>query len=286
MARSIWNGVVSFGMVSIPVKLYTATESKDISFNLLHKTCGSRLKQLRWCPVDDKEVPWDEIERGYAYAKDQYVVLTDEDFEKLPLPSKHTIELSAFVKAEEIDPVYYEKSYYVEPDETGLKPFALLMRALKKKDLTAIAKIAIRNKERLCALRPYDGTLVIETLYYPDEVRLQKGSEAPEVKISDKELQMALSLIELMEEEEFKPEEYKDNYREALMDLINAKLQGSEIVEAPAAPQGKVIDLMTALKASVDAAKTGRKPAAATKRAASRNNRAAPAPRRRKAASG
>jgi len=286
MARSIWNGVVSFGMVSIPVKLYTATESKDISFNQLHKKCGSRLKQLRWCPVDEKEVPWDEIERGYAYAKDQYVVLTDEDFEKLPLPSKHTIELSAFVKAEEIDPVYYEKSYYVEPDETGLKPFALLMRALKKKDLTAIAKIAIRNKERLCALRPHDGTLVVETLYYPDEVRLQKGSEAPEVKISDKELQMALSLIELMEEEEFKPEEYKDNYREALMELINAKLQGAEIVEVPAAPQGKVIDLMTALKASVDAAKTGRKPAAATKGAASRNNRAAPAPRRRKAASG
>jgi DNA end-binding protein Ku len=283
MARSIWNGVVSFGMVSIPVKLYTATDSKDISFNLLHKKCGSRLKQLRWCPVDEQEVPYDEIDRGFQYSKEQYIVLSDEDFEKLPLPSKHTIELSGFVKADEIDPVYYEKSYFVEPEETGLKPYALLMRALQKKGLTAVAKIAIRNKERLCALRPYDGTLMVETLYYPDEVRVQKGSEAPGVKISEKELQMAFSLIELMEED-FKPEEYKDNYREALMELINAKLEGAEIVEAPAPPRGKVVDLMSALKASVDAAKTGRKAAPASKRAASPSS-AAP-PRRRKAATG
>src|ERR1700693_4455559 len=184
MARSIWNGVVSFGMVSIPVKLYTATESKDVSFNLLHKTCGSRLKQLRWCPVDEREVPWDEIERGYQYTKEQYVVLTDEDFEKIPLPSKNTVEPAAFVDAKDSDPILYEKSYYLEPEETGIKPFALLMRALKKKNLTAIAKLAIRNKERLCALRPYDGTLMLETLYYPDEIRVQKGASLPDVKVS------------------------------------------------------------------------------------------------------
>jgi DNA end-binding protein Ku len=285
MARSIWNGVVSFGMVSIPVKLYTATDSKDISFNQLHKKCGSRLKQLRWCPVDEEEVPYEEIDRGYQYSKDQYVVLDDADFEKLPLPSKHTIELSAFVKADDIDPVYYEKSYFVEPEETGLKPYALLMRALQKKGLTAVAKIAIRNKERLCALRPYDGTLMVETLYYPDEVRVQKGGEVPSVKVSEKEMQMAFSLIELMEED-FKPAQYTDNYREALMEVINAKLQGAEIVEAPAPPRGKVVDLMTALKASVDAAKTGRKAAPAAKRAASRNGGSAAPARRRKAATG
>jgi DNA end-binding protein Ku len=279
MARSIWNGVVSFGMVSIPVKLYTATDSKDISFNQLHKKCGSRMKQLRWCPTCEREVEWDEVSRGYEYTKDEYVVLTEEDFAKLPLASKHTIDLAAFVKSDAIDPIFYEKSYYLEPDETGIKPFVLLMRALHKKGLTAVAKLAIRNKERLCALRPYDGTLMLETLYYPDEVRVQKGADLPSVKVSEKELSMAFSLIDLMLEE-FHPEEYKDNYREALMEIINAKLQGAQIVEAPAPPRGKVVDLMSALKASVDAAKSGRK-APAPKRAPVRAT-----PSRRKAATG
>jgi DNA end-binding protein Ku len=280
MPRSIWNGVVSFGMVSIPVKLYTATESKDISFNTLHKKCGTRIKQLRWCPTCEKEVEWGDVVRGYEHTKEQYVVLTDEDFAKLPLTSKHTIDLAAFVKADQIDPIYYEKSYYLEPDETGIKPFVLLMRALQKKGLTAVAKLAIRNKERLCALRPYDGTLMLETLYYPDEVRVQKGVDLPTIKVSEKELAMATSLIDLMLED-FKPAEYKDNYREALMQIITAKLEGAQIVEAPAPPRGKVVDLMSALKASVDAAKSGRK-APAPKRAPVR---AAPA-RRRKAAAG
>jgi DNA end-binding protein Ku len=281
MARSIWNGVVSFGMVSIPVKLYTATESKDISFNQLHKKCGSRMKQLRWCPVCDREVEWDEVSRGYEYAKDEYVVLTEDDFSKLPLPSKHTIDLAGFVKADAIDPIYYEKSYYLEPDEVGLKPFVLLMRALQKKGLTAVAKLAIRNKERLCALRAYDGTLMLETLYYPDEVRVQKGADLPSIKVSEKELGMAFSLIDLMLED-FKPGEYKDSYRDALMEIINAKLQGSQIIEAPAPPKGKVVDLMSALKASVEAAKSGRK-APAPKRAAVRDAGTA---RRRKVAAG
>jgi len=279
MARSIWNGVVSFGMVSIPVKLYTATDSKDISFNQLHKKCGSRMKQLRWCPTCEREVEWDEVSRGYEYVKDEYVVVTEEDFAKLPLASKHTIDLAAFVKSDAIDPIFYEKSYYLEPDETGIKPFVLLMRALHKKGLTAVAKLAIRNKERLCALRPYDGTLMLETLYYPDEVRVQKGADLPSVKVSEKELSMAFSLIDLMLED-FKPEEYKDHYREALMEIINAKLQGAQIVEAPAPPRGKVVDLMSALKASVEAAKGGRK-APAPKRTAARD-----APPRRKAATG
>ena len=279
MPRSIWNGVVSFGMVSIPVKLYTATDNKDISFNQLHKKCGTRIKQQRWCPTDEQVVDYDEILRGYEYARDQYVVLSEEDFEKIPLPSKHAIELAAFVKDDQIDPIYYEKSYYLEPDETGIKPFALLMRALKKKGLTAVAKLAIRNKERLCALRPYDGTLMLETLYYPDEVRVQKGEGLPEVKVSEKELDMAFSLIDLMTED-FKPAEFKDNYREALMEVIQAKLEGQEIVEAPTPHEGKVVDLMTALKASVEAAK-GRGRPEAPRRAA--NGTTA---RKRKAAAG
>jgi DNA end-binding protein Ku len=253
MPRSIWNGLITFGMVSIPVKLFVATESKDVSFNQLHATCHSRLKQVRWCPVCEREVAWDEIVRGYEYAKDQYVMLTDEDFEKLPLPSQRVIELSAFVEAHEIDPVYYEKSYYLEPDEAGVKPFTLLMRALKDKGLTAIAKIAIRNKERLCALRPFDGTLVLETLYYPDELRVRKGVELPAIEVSERELHMAYQLIDLLAEP-FDPGKYHDEYRAALMAIIEAKIQGQEVVAPPPPAEAKVTDLMAALQASVEAA--------------------------------
>jgi len=256
MPRSIWNGVVSFGMVSIPVKLYTGTQDKDISFHMLHKTDDTRIKMLRWCPEDERPVDMDEIVRGYEYARDQYVVLTEEDFEKLPLPSKHTIELTQFVDAEEIDPVFYEKSYWLEPDEGGVKPFALLMRALREKNLTAIAKIAIRNKERLCALRAKDGTLVLETLFYPDEIRIEK-QEAPDIEVSQRELEMAFTLIELLHEP-FDPERYHDEYRRALMEVIQAKLDGQEIAEAPAPVPANVTDLMSALKASVEAAKKRR----------------------------
>jgi len=257
MPRSIWNGVISFGMVSIPVKLYTATQSKDISFHLLHKECNTRLQQLRWCPTHERAVEWSEVVRGYEYARDEHVILTEEDFEKLPLPSKQTVELSAFVKAEEIDPVYYEKSYYLEPDAKGIKPFALLMTALREKGLTGIAKIAVRNKEQLCALRPMDGTLILETLFYPDEIRVEK-TELPDVKISDKELEMAYTLIDLLSEE-FEPEKYKDEYRDALMKLIEAKLEGEELPEVAAAGPAKVTDIMSALRASVEAAKKRKK---------------------------
>ena len=263
MARAIWTGVISFGMVSIPVKLYPATESKDISFHLLHKECHTRVKQLRWCPVHDEQVEWNDTERGYEYAKGQYVVLTDEDFERLPLASKHTIELSAFVKAEEIDPIYYEKDYYLEPEEVGVKPYALLVRALTDKDLTAIAKIAIRQKEQLCALRAQDGVIVLETLLYPDEIRQDSRPSIGDVSVSDRELGLAYALVDAMEEP-FEPEKYKDEYRNALMELIQAKLQGIEVAEAPAATPARVGDLMAALKASVEAAKKRREePAAA-----------------------
>jgi DNA end-binding protein Ku len=257
MARSIWKGVISFGMVSIPVKLYTATESKDVALNMLHEECKSRIKQKRWCPVHDREVGWDEIARGYEYAKDQYVVLTEEDLEKLPVASKHTIQLSAFVDAKQIDPTFHEKSYYLEPDEAGVKPYNLLLRALESKGLTAVANIAIRNKERLCALRPCDGSIVLDTLLYADEIRSEDRPRVPEVMVSEPELNMAQALIDMLSQD-FKPEQYHDQYREALLAAIETKLQGEEIVEAPAAPTPKVTDLMAALKASVEAAKKGK----------------------------
>jgi DNA end-binding protein Ku len=201
--------------------------------------------------VDDREVESSEIVRGYEYAKGRNIVLTDEDFEKLPLNSKHTIELSAFVNAAEIDPIYYEKSYYLEPDDPGIKPYALLVRALASKGLTALAKLAIRNKERLCALRPVDGTLVLETLYYPDEIRVERGKEI-NVEVSERELAMAQTLIDLLSEP-FQPEKYKDEYREALMAVIESKLQGIEIPEEPeeGAPAA-LPDLSAALQAAIE----------------------------------
>ncbi len=276
MARAIWSGSISFGMVTIPVKLFGATESRDISFNLLHATCGSRLKQLRWCPTEDVEVPWNETSRGYEYAKGQYVVLTDEDFANLPLPSRHTIEISAFVGEDEIDPVFYERSYYLAPDERAAKPYALLLQALEKKKLAAIAAITIRKKEQLCVLRPQAGAMMLETLFYRDEVRAQPEVETKAAKVSERELEMAFTLIELLRKP-FDPEEYKDTYREALGELIEAKLEGREVVESPPAQETRVIDLADALRRSVEAARKGAKPKA--KPAA--RQRARPTARRR-----
>jgi DNA end-binding protein Ku len=255
MPRPIWKGAITFGMISIPVKLYGATESKDVAFNTLHKTCKSRLKQKRWCPVDDREVTLDETTRAFEYSKDQYVEITEDDLEQMPVPSKHTIELTAFVKQADIDPMYYEKTYYLEPEQVGLKPYALLLRALKAKQVSAIAKIALRNKESLCVLRPSEtGSLMLETLFYPDEIRIQEQS-MPDVLVSQPELNMAFSLIDLLEEQ-FDPGKYQDEYRIKLLEMIEAKRNGNEIVGLPeAAPMPKAVDLMAALKASLEAAK-------------------------------
>jgi DNA end-binding protein Ku len=254
MARAIWSGSISFGMVSIPVKLFGATESKDISFHLLHAKDGTRLQQRRWCPTDEVDVPWNETARGYEYAKGQYVVLTDEDFEQLPLPSKHTIDLSAFVEEKEIDPVFYERSYYLEPAERAEKPYALLLKALEKRGLTALATITIRKKEQLCALRAHEGTVMLETLYYPDEIRNDRGMDLSGVKVSDRELEMAFTLIDIFRKP-FDPSEYHDHYREALAELIEAKLEGKQVVNAPMPKDTRVIDLADARRRSVEAAK-------------------------------
>lgn len=256
MARSIWNGVVSFGMVSIPVRLYPATSSKDIAFHELHTSCKSRLKRLRWCPVDKKEVTSDEVTKAYEYAKGQYVEMTEEDFEQLPIPSKHTIEVATFVKGEEIDPVYYDSSYVLEPEEAGKKPYALFMHALTSKEMTAVAHITIRKKEQLCALRPQNGNLMLETLYYADELRVDLTKEIPTAKITEQEQKMAEALVDLLAGQ-FDPKEYTDTYREALMQVIEAKLEGKQVVAAPT-PEAKVTDLMEALRQSVEAAKKRR----------------------------
>ena len=261
MPRAIWKGVISFGMVSIPVRLFPATESRDVGFRQLRRGTETRVRMMRWDPVERCEVPWDEIVKGYEYAKDRYVVLDDADFENLPLPSKHTIELTAFVREDEIDPVHYERSYYLAPEEAGVKPWSLLIRAMRAKGLIAVAKVAIRTKERLCALRPRDDQLILETLYYPDEIR-DPGELAPVQEVSEQEMEMARALIEMLEAP-FDPAAYRDEYREALMALISARLEGRELEAAEEAAPRPAVDLMAALRASVEAAKARREGEAA-----------------------
>lgn len=255
MPRAIWRGAISFGMVSIPVKLYSATESKDVSFRQLAGEDLKPIKYLRWSPTLDREVEYGEIKKGYEYAKDQFVVLEDEDFENLPVPSKHTIAITQFVQAEEIDPIFYEKPYYLDPDDAGKKPYTLLLRALEEKDLVAIGKLALRQKEQLVAIRPQEGHLTVEMLLYPDEVRPYEGTDVSDIDVSNEEMKMAFALIDMLHEP-FDPERYKDEYREVLMDMITAKLEGGEVVMAAEEERpAQTVDLMAALRASIEATK-------------------------------
>jgi len=274
MPRAIWRGAISFGMVSIPVKLYTATESKDVAFRQLVQEDMKPLKQLRWSPTLDREVQYEELVKGYEYAKDQYVIVDDEDFEKLPVPSKHTITITAFVKADEIDPVYYEKAYQLDPDEAGVRPFALLMRAMKAKGLVAIGKLALRQKEHLVVLREVDDRIMLETLFYPDEVRPFEGINVSDVAVSEQELTMAGALVDMLHQP-FDPSQYQDDYREALMNMISTKLEGGEVVvDEEQAPAAQTVDLMAALRASIEATqarKAGDAAPAASKVAAKAN---------------
>ncbi len=276
--RAIWSGAISFGMVTIPVKLYSATHGKDITFNLLHAPDGARIEQKRFCSVEQVEVPWAEVVRGYQYAKGQYVTLTDEDLEKLPLPSTHTIEIAAFVAEAEIDPVYYERSYFLAPDKRDEKPYAMLLRALQEKRLAAVASITIRKKEQLCALRPQEGTLMLETLYYPDEIELERKVDLSKVKVSEKEMQLAFTLIDLLRKP-FEPEEYHDRYREALAELIEAKLEGKDVVTSPLPRETPVIDIAERLARSVAAVRGGKTATRATRPAAKRVARKSAEPR-------
>jgi DNA end-binding protein Ku len=250
--RAIWSGTISFGMVSIPVRLYTATESHDVHFHLLHKRDGVRLQNIRWCPKDERSVPWDEVVRGFEYAKGNYVAITDEDLEHLPVKTVHTVDISDFVKLEEVDPIYYDKSYYLAPEETGAKAFVLLRQALQQTGRAAVAKVAIRDKESLCLVRPYQDVLSMDTLFYANEIRSTKDVAVDGVGVSPKEIQMAVSLIENLSDS-FDPARYHDEYQAALKKLIEAKVEGAPLPAAPAERGEKIVDLMEALRASVEA---------------------------------
>ncbi len=282
-ARAIWRGTISFGMVSIPVKLLTATESQDISFRQLHAEDNSPIKLIRRCAADGQDLSPDEIVKGYEYSKDRYVIIDEGDLEQLPVASKRAIELTAFVNASEIDPIYFEKAYFLEPEEVGRKPFALLVKVLQERNFLAVGKISIRTKERLCALRIREDGLVLETLYYADEVRAPE-STLPAVTVSAAEMKIANALIDLLKAK-FDPTEYKDEYREAMMAVITAKLDGQEYVAAPA-PEAlaPAVDLMAALRASVEAAKQRKAGGAPAKPTADTAPAEKSAPKRRKTA--
>jgi len=255
MASTVWSGVIGFGMVSIPVKLYAATDNKRISFHQLHAECNTRIKEVRWCPTCDREVPWEEIVKGYEATKDEHVPITDEDFDKLPIPSKNLIDVSSFAEASEVDALYFEKNYYLLPDKQGQKAFNLFIKALETKSLLAIGKITIRNRERLCAIRALGENLLLTTLLYADEIRVDTDSTPVQAKIPKQELDMALHLIDIMTTP-FDPAGYKDDYKEALTEMIEGKVSGKKESggKAKTMKSKNVVDLMEALKASVSSA--------------------------------
>jgi len=257
----MWKGVVSFGMVSIPIRLYNATESAaKVSFRQLCPDHKSPISYKRWCAEGEHEVQYGEILKGFEVGKDRYVIINDKDLDNIPLATAHSIDITEFVPSDDIEPgLYYNSAYYVEPEELGKKPYHLLRKALEATGRMAVAKIALRDREHLAALHPTNGALLMNTLHWPDEIRSVEGLKGLEgdVKINPKELEMAKALIESLADS-FDPSRYKDEYREAVMKVVQAKIDG-EVIEAPAPPQtAKVMDLMEALRASVDAAKKSR----------------------------
>ncbi|MGH2425930.1 MAG: Ku protein [bacterium] len=249
--RPIWRGHLTFGLVTIPVKLYTATDPKDIRFRLLHKSCLTPIQNKRFCPHHDQIVEWNDVVRGYEYEKGKFVSLTEEDLESVPLETAGTVSVTSFVTLDEINPLFYEKSYYLAPDEGGQKAFRLLHDTMTEATRVAVGKVVIKEKEHLVSVRPHDGALVLSTLYYADEVRaVDDIPELPvQTKIHPNEKKMAMQLIEGLAAE-FSPAEYTDDYRQALEKVINAKVQG-EPLEAPARKPEKVVDLMDALRRSL-----------------------------------
>jgi len=264
--RTLWKGAVSFGLVNIPVKMYVATEKKDLKFNYLHSECMSPIQYRKYCPHCDREIKTEEIVRGYEYQKGSYVVINEEDLDRIPVDNTKTIDILDFVNLEQVDPIYFDKSYYLEPSQGGEKAYSLLTEAIKKTNKVAIARIIIRTKQSLAALRVKDNVLIIETIFYPDEIRSADQINiglSPE-KLHDNEIKMAISLIENLSTD-FKPEKYKDEYRQALWEMVETKITGKEIIKTPENKnENNVVDLMDALKASIELAEKNREPAKKT----------------------
>ena len=268
--RSIGSGAISFGLVSIPVKLYVATSSQAPSFHLLHAKCGNRIRQQRVCPVDNEVVERDQLVKGYEFAKDQYVRVTDDELKALEGEASEAIEISEFVPLSKVDPIYFERSYYLGPDKGGEKAYRLLTDTMTQAGKVALAKFVMRGKENLVIVRAAQKGLMMHTMYFANEVRsfdeIPKGESA---KITGAETSLAIRLIDELSNDEFEPEKYHDEYSERVLNLVNEKAEGKEITLAqPVAQRGQVIDLMAALKESLE--KTGprqKRPAVSAKQA-------------------
>jgi DNA end-binding protein Ku len=256
--RAIWKGAVSFGLVSVPVKLYSATESHDVSFRQVHAKDGGRIKYQRVCSIDGEEVAYADIAKGYETEDGEMVILTDDDLAELPSTSSREIAVEKFVPSNQIDPMLFEKSYYLEPEKTGAKPYALLRQALLDADRMAVVTVALRQRTSIAVLRVRDDVIVLQTMMWPDEVRTPDFKvEVGEVK--DAEVKMAHMLVETLAGD-FDPDEFEDDYAEAVEALVKAKIEGGEVQKTAtsAKSSGEVVDLLAALQRSVDAAKTAR----------------------------
>jgi DNA end-binding protein Ku len=278
MATTVWKGHLTFGLVSFPVRLYSAARSESVSFNQLHKADGSRIKQVLYCAAEDKPISRSEIVKGYEYEKDRYVVIEEEEVKKVAPATAKVMEILEFVKAAEVDPIYFETSYYMAPEEAGEKPYALLFEALKKTGYVGVAKLAMHNREHIVILRPGEKGVLLHTMYYSHEIRMVDEFRTDLSLVKEKELALATSLVEALTAE-FEPKKYKDTYRENLLQMIEAKKQGHEVVATPEPQQAKVVDIMEALKASLAMAKKPAASATAAKPAAVEEVK----PRRRRA---
>ncbi|CAM2979848.1 Ku protein [Paenibacillus sediminis] len=252
--HTVWKGAISFGLVHVPVKMFSATEDKDIALRYIHEECGSPLSYVRTCPVCEREVKWEEISKGYEYEKGKFVLFEKDELEQLAEQVNKSITILDFVDLTDIDPIYFQKTYYLSPDQAGTNAYHLLLEAMRQTGKIGIAKISIRSKSSLAAIRVMDNCLAVETIFYPDEIRpISQVPNLPEnVNVNEKELTMAKMLIEQLSTP-FDPEKYTDDYREALLKLISQKIAGEEVKIAPAKQETNVIDLMAALQASIEA---------------------------------
>jgi DNA end-binding protein Ku len=260
--RAMWKGAVSFGLVNVPVRMYTATESHDVGFHQVHREDGGRIKYKRVCSVCGEEVSFDDIAKGYESPDGQLVILTDEDLADLPVSGSREIEVERFVPAEQIDPMLLEKSYYLEPDKTGVKPYALLREALREADRMALVHVAIRNRSTMAVLRVRDDVIVLQTMLWPDEVRQPDFDTLGDASdLRPQELAMAASLVDSMTGD-YDADEFEDEYKDAVVALLEGKVVGGDVSDVPAAREtasgGEVVDLLAALQRSVDAARSGR----------------------------
>jgi DNA end-binding protein Ku len=260
MAHAIWSGSINFGLVTIPVKLFTAVKTNDLSFNLLHAKDEGRIKYERVCSVDGKPVPWDEIVKGYEFEKGEYVTLTDEDFKKVNPEATQSVDIVEFVELEKIDSMYFDKPYYLEPTKQGRHAYALLREALSDSKRVAIARVVIRTKEYIAAVKPVEDALVLELMHWADEIVAADTLDVPgQEKMPEKEMKMARMLIDTMSVEDFEPEKFENKYHDELMTMIEARAAGKELPKAKKAPvRSKVVNLMDVLAQSLEESKKRR----------------------------